>query len=74
VPVLWIRIRICKDPQHFGNLDPHPDLQEIKIRTRIKINKLDPEPDPDQHHFADVKPKCVEYEPILVLFKGLNLF
>jgi hypothetical protein len=29
--VLWIRIR--KDPQHFGNLDPH----QIKIRIRIKI-------------------------------------
>jgi hypothetical protein len=48
--VLWIR----KDPHHFGNLDPHPDPHQIKIRirNRIKIYKLDPEPDP--HQFADV--------------------
>jgi hypothetical protein len=34
--------------------------------------KLDPEPDPDPHQFADDKPKCMEYEPILALFKGLS--
>jgi hypothetical protein len=31
---------------------------------------LDPEPDPDPHHFADDKPKCMEYEHF---FKGLSL-
>jgi hypothetical protein len=38
--VLWfrifIRIRICMDPHHFGNLDPHPDQIKIRIRSRIK--------------------------------------
>ncbi len=24
------------DPDHFGNLDPHPDLHQIKIRTLFK--------------------------------------
>jgi hypothetical protein len=37
--VLWIRIRVRKDPHHFGNLEPH----QIKIRIRIKICNLDPE-------------------------------
>jgi hypothetical protein len=43
------------------NPDPH------------KIYKLDPEPDPDPdpHQFADVKPKCMEYEPI---FQGFEPF
>jgi hypothetical protein len=62
------------DAHHFGNLDTHPHQLKIRIRIRIKIYKLDPEPDPDPHQFADVKPKCMEYEPILVLFKSLNLF
>jgi hypothetical protein len=66
--VLWIRIR--KDPHHFGNLDPHPDPHQIKIRISIKIYKLDPEPDP--HQYADVKPKCMEYEPILALLQGFE--
>jgi hypothetical protein len=67
-----LRIRIRKDMHHFGNLDPQP--HQIKIRTRIKIYKLDPEPDPDPHQCADVKPKCIEYEPILALFQGLSFF
>ncbi len=29
--MLWIRIRI--NPHHFGNLDPHPDPHQIKIRN-----------------------------------------
>jgi hypothetical protein len=29
------------------------------IRIRIKIHKLNPDP----HQFADVKPKCMKYEP-----------
>jgi hypothetical protein len=60
--VLWIyiRTRIRKDPHR--NLDPYP--HRIKIRIRIKIYKLDPDSDP--HHFADGKPKCMEYVPILV--------
>jgi hypothetical protein len=52
--VLWIliRIRIRKDPRHFGILAPHLD--------------------PDPHQFADDKPKCLEYEPILALFQGFE--
>ncbi len=73
--MFWIRIQISKDPHHldnldsghFDNLDPHPDPHphqiKTRIRIRIKIYKLDPEPDP--HQFADVKPKSMEYEPIL---------
>jgi hypothetical protein len=52
VPVLGIRIRIririCMDPRHFGNLDPHPHHIRIRsgsafkvitwIRNRIRIN------------------------------------
>jgi hypothetical protein len=26
--------------------------------------------DPDPHQFADEKPKCMEYEPILAIFQG----
>ncbi len=62
------------DPHHFGNLDPHPHQIKIRIRIRIKIYKLDPEPDPDPHQFADVKPKCMEYEPILALFQWFEPF
>jgi hypothetical protein len=64
--MLWIRIR--KDPHHFGNLKMRPDEhpQQIKIRIRIKIYKLDPDLDP--HQFADFKPKRIEYEPYLALF------
>jgi hypothetical protein len=36
------------------NQYPHPDTQQI--------DKLDPDPDPQQ--FADDKPKRMEYEPI----------
>jgi hypothetical protein len=70
--VFWIpiRIRIHKDPHHFGNLDPHPDPHQIKIQIRIKNFKPDPEPDPDR--FSDVRPKCMEYEPILALFQGVE--
>ncbi len=64
-------IRIRKDPHNFGNLDPDPH-KKIRIRIRIKIYTLDPEPDP--HQFAEIKPKCMEYEPILVLFQGFESF
>jgi hypothetical protein len=60
------------DAHHFGNLDPHP--HQMKIRIRIKIYKLYPEPDPDPHQFADVKPKCMKYEPILALFQRFEPF
>jgi hypothetical protein len=56
------------DPHHFGNLDPH----QIKIRIRIKTYKLDLYSDP--HQFADVKPKCMEYEHILALFLEFEPF
>jgi hypothetical protein len=64
------------DPHHFANLDPHPDPHplEIQIRIRIKICKLDPGPDPDPHQFADFKPKCMEYGPILAYFQGFEPF
>jgi hypothetical protein len=50
------------------------------IRIHIKKNpdpyrsdKLNPEPEP--HQFADDKPNCMEYEPILALFtKGLSFY
>jgi hypothetical protein len=81
--VLWFRIRILKDPHHFCNLDldphpnPHPDhphQRKIRIWIHIIIHKLDPEPDSDLHQFADVKPKCMEYEPILALFQEFEPF
>jgi hypothetical protein len=59
--VLWIRIRM--DLHHFGNLDPHPDSHPHKKNQ-----------DSDPHQFADVKPKCMEYEPILALFQGFEPF
>jgi hypothetical protein len=64
------------DPHHFstGNLDRLPHPHQIKIRIRIKIYKLDPDPEPDPHQFADVKPKCMKYEPILKLFQGTEPF
>jgi hypothetical protein len=68
------------DPHHFGNLDPlrDPHPRQIKIRIQIQIRtqiyKLDPEPDPDARQFVDVKPKCMEYEPILALFQGFEPF
>jgi hypothetical protein len=46
----------------------------IGIRIRIKIYKLEAEVDPDPHQFADVKPKCMEYEPILALLQTFELF
>ncbi len=60
------------DPHHFGvpgsasgsastsnkNPDPH------------QSDNLYPEPDP--HQWADDKPKCKEYEPILALFQGFE--
>ncbi len=32
-----------------------------------QTDKLDPDPDP--HQFADAKPKCMQYEPILAIFQ-----
>ncbi len=45
------------------NSDPYPRPDPHQSDT------LDPEPDPDPHPFADDKPKCTEYEPILALFQ-----
>jgi hypothetical protein len=55
---MWIRIR--KDPHHFGNLDPH---QNLKAGTGS-----------DPHKFADIKSKCMKYEPILALFQEYEPF
>jgi hypothetical protein len=60
------------DPHNFGNLDPDSQSHQFKIRIRIKIYKLDPEP--ESHQFADVKPKCMEYEPFLALFQRFEPF
>ncbi len=62
------------DPHHFDNLgpDPHPHQIKISIRVCIQRDKLDPEPDPDLHQFADDKPKCMEYEPIWAIFQGFE--
>ncbi len=46
------------------------DPDQIKIRIWIEIYKLDPDPD----QFADAKPKCMKYEPILALFQGFEPF
>jgi hypothetical protein len=35
---------------------------------------MDPEPDPNQHQFADGKPKFMEFEPILALFQWFEPF
>ncbi len=42
-------------------VDPHPDQHQS--------DKLDEEPDPDGHQFADDKPKCMDYEPIRAIFR-----
>ncbi len=42
----------------------NPDLHQS--------DKLDPDPDPDPLQFADDKPKCMDYEPILALFQGFE--
>ena len=76
-PWYVVKYRVV-DPDllHFGNLDPHPSLhsRQIKIRIRIKMFKLNPEQDPDPHQFVIVKPKCMEFEPILALLQGFDPF
>ncbi len=53
------------DPHHFGNLDPHPDLNAQKKQEQDpephQCDKLDPEPEPHPHKFTDDKPKCMEF-------------
>jgi hypothetical protein len=46
------------------NPDPYP--------VPHRSDKLDAEPNPDPHQFADDKPKCMEYRPILTLFQGFE--
>jgi hypothetical protein len=63
------------DPHHFGNPDPNPHPHRIKIRIRIPIRihiKVIKKLDPNPHHFADDKPKRMEYEPIWALFQGFE--
>jgi hypothetical protein len=48
------------DPHHLGDLDPYLDPHPQTIKN----------PDSDPHQFADIKPNCMEYEPILALFQG----
>jgi hypothetical protein len=47
----------------YKNQEPNPHHND----------KLDPEPNQDPQQFADDKPKCMEYEPILKLFQGFEL-
>jgi hypothetical protein len=47
-------------------MDPHL-IEREWIRISIKVISWPADPDP--HQFADVKPKCMEYEPI---FKGFE--
>jgi hypothetical protein len=53
------------DPHHFGNLDPHPDLDPHKKQEQDldphQYDKLDPDPDPHPHQFTDDKPKCMNF-------------
>ncbi len=41
------------DPHHFGNLDPHPDLDPHQIRNQDpdphQIENQNPDPHPDLH-------------------------
>jgi hypothetical protein len=70
------KLQCCgSDPDPQGSASGFTSApNQIKIRIRIKIYKLDPEQDPDPHHFADVKSKCIEYEPNLALFRGFEHF
>jgi hypothetical protein len=66
-----------RDIDNSSVVDPDPNNEikiqiQIRILIRIKIYKLDLEPDP--HQFADVKPKCTEYEPILEFFQVFKPF
>ncbi len=69
-------------PHHFGILDPHLDPLPhqitirigIRILIRIKIYKLNPNLDPHLHQLADVKPKCIEYEPVFIIFSSVRAF
>jgi hypothetical protein len=56
------------DPHHFGNLDTHPDPNQIKIRIHIKVISWIQNRIRVRINFADDKPKCMEYEPIFSTF------
>jgi hypothetical protein len=61
------------DSHHFGNMDTHPHQIKSDFGSASKF-KLDLKPEPDPHQFADVKPTCMKYEPILALFQGFEPF
>jgi hypothetical protein len=84
-PVLWIRIRkdpyhfgnlglhpAPNQNNYTQTLPERPQRSHWKYhhKNKNKIYKLDPERDPDSHQFADVTPKCMEYEHF---FKDLSL-
>jgi hypothetical protein len=50
-------IWVRMDPHHLGNLDPHPHQIEIRIRVNFQMISQN---------------VGMEYEPILVLFKGMK--
>ncbi len=56
--------------------DPHLFNLTCRIVTSVVAPHPDPnlDPDTDPHQFADVKPKCMEYEPILSLFQEFEPF
>jgi hypothetical protein len=67
----------CTSPSGAGSVrtfhvpgSKNPSSQCCVMRIRIKIFKLDPNPPQS----ADVKPKCMEYEPIKALFQGCEPF
>jgi hypothetical protein len=49
------------DPHQSNQLDPDPH----------RSDKLNPDPYPNQHQFADDKPKCMEY---LSTFSGVYIW
>ncbi len=49
-----------------ANLDAETGKDYSDFINREHQNaKLDPEPDPDPHQFADEKPKFIKYDPIV---------
>jgi hypothetical protein len=53
---------VCSGASSFVDLDSHQ--VERKDLDSHQSDNLDPYTDPDQHQFADDKPKCVEHDSI----------
>jgi hypothetical protein len=59
-------------PRRSAGRCPPLTGERATIFSLLFVRVVDPDPDP--HHFADVKPKCMEYEPILALFSRVWFF